>query len=95
MFFHRVHRLLRRRPSPASIVGFAALGAYALFVVRLLRSRGGIPTSREIQVLLILGGFAAASITSVRRVRKLVLGVLFDWLPFAAMLALYDPRSRS
>ncbi len=71
-------------------MGLAVVGVYLMFVVRIVDRLGGIPTSREIQVLLILGAFAAASLTSVERVRKLVLGVLFDWLPFVLVLAGYD-----
>src|SRR5581483_12103579 len=73
-----------------AILTLAVVGVYVMFVVRIVDHLGGIPTSREIQVLLILGGFAAASLTSVERVRKLVLGVLFDWLPFVLVLAGYD-----
>jgi hypothetical protein len=81
---------LRRFVTPGAILTVAVVGVYVMFVVRIVDHLGGIPTSREIQVLLILGGFAAASLTSVERVRRLVLGVLFDWLPFVVLLALYD-----
>ncbi len=81
---------MRRLVTPRAIVGVAVVGVYVMFVVRVVDDLGGIPTSREIQTLLILGAFAAASLTSVERVRKLVLGILFDWLPFVVVLALYD-----
>ena len=81
---------MRRLITPRTIVTVAVVGVYLMFVVRIVDRLGGIPTSREIQTLLILGAFAAASLTSVERVRKLVLGALFDWLPFVLLLALYD-----
>jgi PAP2 superfamily len=62
----------------------------AVVVVVVVNSLGGVPASREVLVLLILGGFATVSITSRERSRRLVAGVLFDWLPFGLMLALYD-----
>jgi membrane-associated phospholipid phosphatase len=81
---------MRRLVTPRAIVAAAVVGVYVMLVVRAVDRLGGIPATRELQVLLILGGFAAVSLTSVERVRRLVLGVLFDWLPFALLLALYD-----
>ena len=81
---------MRRFVTPRAIVTVAVVGVYLMFVARIVDHLGGIPTSREIQTLVILGGFAAASLTSVARVRKLVLGILFDWLPFVLVLAVYD-----
>ena len=81
---------MKRLVTPRAIVTAAVVGVYLMFVARIVDHLGGIPTSREIQTLVILGGFAAASLTSVARVRKLVLGVLFDWLPFVLVLAVYD-----
>jgi hypothetical protein len=73
-------RVLRRLP----------LVAYAAIVALLVLHLGGLPASREMLVLFVLGGFLAASLTSIGRLRRLVVGVAVDWFPFVAMLALYD-----
>ena len=66
------------------LVEFA--GVVAVVVARL----HGVPASRETLVLLVLGGIAAASATSSLRLRRTALAFAIDWIPFAAMLALYD-----
>lgn len=76
--------------SPRAIVSAAVVVVYLMLAGRAIDRLGGVPASRELQLLLILGGLAALSATRVERVRRLVLGVLFDWLPFAVLLALYD-----
>lgn len=63
---------------------------YAVVVARVVANLHGLPASREVLVAVVLGGFLAASITSVRRLRRLAFGVLVDWFPFLGMLALYD-----
>lgn len=68
----------------------ALLVVYAAIAVKVIVSLGGVPASRETLVVLILGGIAAASLTSVQRMRRLVVGIAVDWLPFVLMLALYD-----
>jgi hypothetical protein len=81
---------LRGALTPRATVSAALAAVYVMLVARAVLSLGGVPASREMLLVLILGAFTAASLTSVERVRKLVLGIVFDWLPFAAMLALYD-----
>lgn len=76
---------LRRR-----LVVAVPLVAYAAGLAWLVRSMHGLPATREVLVLLVLGGFLAASLGSTARLRRLALGVAVDWFPFAAMLALYD-----
>ena len=71
-------------------VGLAFLGAYVAFATYVIVSIGGLPASREMLLALVLGGFAAFSLASPARLRRLALGLVVDWLPFAAMLALYD-----
>jgi len=66
------------------------LAAYAAILVWLVIRLHGVPASREVLVLVVLVGFLAASVTSVARLRRLVVGVAVDWFPFVAMLALYD-----
>jgi hypothetical protein len=81
---------VRARPSGRSLATLALVGLYAIVVVKVVKSIGGVPASRETLIALVLGGFAAASLPSVQRIRRLAVGVLVDWLPFLAMLALYD-----
>ena len=61
-----------------------AVGAWAAFIIyRLLTT--GIAFNRELLLLYICTGLAAASIG-----RRRVLYVLRDWLPFALVLVVYD-----
>ncbi len=73
-----------------TIATIALLAVYVAVTVKVIVSLGGVPASRETLIVLILGGIAAASLTSVRRLRRLAVGIVVDWLPFAFMLALYD-----
>jgi hypothetical protein len=63
---------------------------YAGVVADVVVSFGGLPGSRDVLVPLILGGFLAASITSVARLRRFAVGLAVDWLPFVLALWLYD-----
>jgi membrane-associated phospholipid phosphatase len=47
----------------------------------------GVPISRDLLLLWIVGGLVAFSITDLRRLGR---GLVVDWLPFAAVLFLYD-----
>jgi membrane-associated phospholipid phosphatase len=76
----RLRRAARRAPL---ILYFAGVG---LVVARL----HGLPASREVWTLVVLGGVAAACAASVASLRRFAAGLLLDWLPFAGMLALYD-----
>ena len=64
----------------------AALAAYlaALAIACVVR---GIPTSRDALFLWIVLGLLAASVNDVRGWFR---GVVFDWLPLAAVLFAYD-----
>jgi membrane-associated phospholipid phosphatase len=66
------------------------LVAYGGLVVAVVVQFRGVPASREVVILLVVGALAAASATSIRRLRRVAVGFFVDWLPFAAMLALYD-----
>ena len=76
----RRRTLLARAPL---VVYVAAVG---VLVARLHR----VPASRELLILLVVGGIVAASATSLRRLRRAAAGFMLDWLPFAGMLSLYD-----
>jgi hypothetical protein len=67
-----------------------ALLVYAGVVTEVVWSVHGVPAARDLLVPLLLGGFLAVSVTSVRRLRRLAVGVAVDWLPFVLMLWLYD-----
>jgi membrane-associated phospholipid phosphatase len=71
-------------------VQVAAFLAYGGLVAYIVDSLGGLPGSRDLLVPLLLGGFLAASITSVARLRRLAVGLAVDWLPFVLALWLYD-----
>lgn len=73
-------RRLRRLP----FAGYAAL------VVVLVVHLHGVPASREMFVLVVLGALLTASLTSIARLRRLVVGIAVDWFPFVALLAFYD-----
>jgi membrane-associated phospholipid phosphatase len=75
-----MYGLRRRLP----VVAYLAL--LALVLVHL----HGLPASREVLILVVLGAVLAASATSFGRFRRTLATFLVDWLPFAAMLALYD-----
>jgi membrane-associated phospholipid phosphatase len=85
-----VRRARLRRPTRADAVRTAPIVVYAGLVVWLVLRLRGVPASREMLVIVVLGGMLAASLTSVTRLRRLVAGIAFDWFPFVAMLALYD-----
>jgi hypothetical protein len=78
-------RIGRRR-----VAELAALAAYAAVAARVFDAYGGVPGSRDVLVPLLLGLFLALSVTSVRRLRRLALGLAVDWLPFVLALWLYD-----
>jgi hypothetical protein len=75
------------RLRPVELLAFAA---YAAVVGWVIAQWGGIPGSRDVLVPLVLGGFLAASVGSVRRLRRLAVGIAVDWLPFVLALWLYD-----
>jgi len=77
-------------PLRGRAVGVLALLAYAGVVAEVVVSMNGVPGSRDVLVPLLLGGLLAVSVTSVRRLRRLLVGVALDWLPFVLMLWLYD-----
>jgi len=85
-----VRRARLRRPTRADVVRTAPLVVYAGLVIWLVMRLRGVPASREVLVIVVLAGILAASATSVARLRRLVIGIAFDWFPFVAMLALYD-----
>ena len=55
--------------SRRTIVTTALLAVYVAVAVKVIVSLGGVPASRETLIVLILGGIAAASLTSARRLR--------------------------
>ena len=63
---------------------------YVGLLVWLIVRLHGVPASREVLVIVVLGGILAASATSISRLRRLLAGIAFDWFPFVVMLALYD-----
>ncbi|MES1247117.1 MAG: phosphatase PAP2 family protein [Actinomycetota bacterium] len=67
-----------------------ALAAYVAAVGTVVWSIGGVPASRDLLVPVLLGGIAAASATSVARLRRVVGALLVDWAPFVLSLWLYD-----
>lgn len=82
-----------RIPSPPvrrRALGAVALAAYAGVVVQVVWWYGGVPGSRDVLVPLVLGAFLALSATSIRRLRRLVVGIALDWTPFVLALWLYD-----
>jgi len=72
------------------VLAALALLGYGAFVVKVLLSLHGMPASRDLLVPIMLGGFLAVSVTSVRRMRRFVAGLLLDWTPFVLSLWLYD-----
>jgi membrane-associated phospholipid phosphatase len=85
-----VRRARLRLPTHASILRSVALLVYSGLVVWLIIRLDGVPASRELLVVVVIAGIFAASATSINRLRKLVVGIAFDWFPFVVMLALYD-----
>jgi membrane-associated phospholipid phosphatase len=85
-----VRRARLRRPTRAGVLRAAPLVVYAGLLVWLIVRLRGVPASRELLVIVVLTGIFAASATSIGRLRKLVVGIAFDWFPFVAMLAVYD-----
>ena len=79
-----------RRPGRRRLVELTALAAYGVVLGWVIDSVGGIPGSRDTLVPLLLGLFLALSVTSVRRLRRLVVGLAVDWVPFVLALWLYD-----
>jgi membrane-associated phospholipid phosphatase len=68
----------------------AALAVYVALAAWIIAALGGIPASRDVLLVLLLGGFLAASLGSRARVRRFVRGLLVDWAPFVLALWLYD-----
>lgn len=64
----------------------AAFAAYFGTLVWLVLARG-VPTGREVLAVIIVTGLA---LTSVGRSWRATAQVLIDWLPFTAVLILYD-----
>jgi membrane-associated phospholipid phosphatase len=75
-----------RRSARVPLLRLAALGTYfvALAIACVVR---GIPTSRDALFLWLALGLLAASVYDVRGWLR---GILFDWLPLAAVLFAYD-----
>jgi hypothetical protein len=82
--------LARRNLTLRGVVQVLAPLVYIGVVAEVVDDAGGIPASRDLLVPLVLGGFLAASITSISRLRRLALGIAVDWLPFVLALWLYD-----
>jgi membrane-associated phospholipid phosphatase len=85
-----VRRDRSRRPTRTSVIRSAPLAVYVVLVVWLIVRLHGVPASRELLVVVVIAGIFAASATSVGRLRRLVVGIAFDWFPFVVMLAFYD-----
>jgi len=83
----RAARQRRRRDTVIIALAFVAWGGLAASVID---NVGGIPASRDVLVPLLLAAVFAASITSRTRLRRLVVGIALDWLPFVLALWLYD-----
>jgi membrane-associated phospholipid phosphatase len=71
------------------IVAFAFV-AWGGLLASVIDNEGGIPASRDVLVPLLLAALLAASVTSRTRMRRLVVGIALDWLPFVLALWLYD-----
>jgi len=67
-----------------------ALLVYAGVVAQVVVALGGLPGSRDRLVPLVVGGFLAASVTSVARLRRAGVALAVDWVPFVLALWLYD-----
>jgi hypothetical protein len=74
-------RLRDRRRMVAVLVPAAYLVALSVTI-----ATGGLPLARDRVLLWLVGGIAAFSVTSWRRLPQLLL----DWAPIAALLVLYD-----
>lgn len=85
-----MRRARLRRPTRADVVRPTPIVVYALLLAWLIIRLHGLPASREVLVMVVLAGILAASATSIGRLRRLVVGIAFDWFPFVVMLALYD-----
>jgi hypothetical protein len=73
-----------------SLARIAAIGAYVAFAATVVVSVGGIPDSRDTLLPLLLAGLLAASVTSVARLRRFVVGLAVDWAPLLLVLWAYD-----
>ena len=80
----------RPRLTRTRLARLAALVAYAAVAGWVVDAYGGVPGSRDVLVPLLLGLFLALSVTSVRRLRRLAIGLAVDWAPFVLALWLYD-----
>ena len=80
----------RFRPTRRRVLGVLAVLVYAGAVAKVIISFDAVPGSRDVLVPVLLGGLLAVSVTSVKRLRRLVVGVAVDWLPFVLLLWLYD-----
>ncbi|HUK99024.1 MAG TPA: phosphatase PAP2 family protein [Gaiellaceae bacterium] len=85
-----MRRARLRRPTRADVLRATPVVVYAGLLAWLIARLHGLPASREVLVIVVLAGIFAASATSIGRLRRLVLGIAFDWFPFVVMLALYD-----
>lgn len=85
-----MRRARLRCPTRASVLRSVPVLVYGGLLVWLIIRLHGVPASREVLVVVVIGGIFAASATSIGRLRKLVAGIAFDWFPFVVMLAVYD-----
>ncbi|HET7566474.1 MAG TPA: phosphatase PAP2 family protein [Gaiellaceae bacterium] len=79
-----------RRPARRRLVELGALVVYGVVAGWVIDSVGGLPAARDMLVPLVLGLLLALSVTSVARLRRVVVGLAVDWLPFVLALWLYD-----
>jgi PAP2 superfamily len=68
----------------------AVVLAYVGFAASVFVEFGGVPSSRDTLVVLLLGGVLAASVGSVARLRRFFVGLAVDWLPLMLALWTYD-----
>jgi hypothetical protein len=72
------------------ILRAGALLAYAGFAATVVVTVGGLPDSLDTLVGVLLAGMLAASIGSVARLRRFVVGLAVDWAPLLLILWAYD-----
>jgi membrane-associated phospholipid phosphatase len=83
---HTLTASARTRPRSRTWLRWGAPGAYVL-ALSLYVALIGVPISRDMLLAWVAGALLAFSITDPRR---FVRGLLLDWVPFAAILFLYD-----